>query len=99
MSKKEQYIREIGEYLYSMSEFPEYKLRLKFQYESKTEFVGHNLSFEVYTTNENVAEVEEMFLKKISKNKDWFDGKLIHTATKEQDDATGKFLKEFIKDL
>lgn len=94
-----QTMKEKNGHYYSVKEFPEYNFRYKFIAHS---FKGHQLiNTDVYTTNENKKEVEELLINRaqtLHEGVDKNNSCIVNTSTKEQDEATARFLDEILKD-
>lgn len=91
-------IKEKNGYLYSLYEFDDYKFRAKFVVEIEE---SQLINTDVYTTNENRSEVENLLTNSVMKKYKVTstDCKIVHWSSKEQDDLTTKLIEETLKDI
>lgn len=89
-------ILEVNEHKYSREAFEGYKYRAIIEATLFDQYWTDKI--DIYTTNSNKSEIEEVINSIKNKNK-VSSIKLIHFTTKEQDEASSKFLEEFLKDI
>lgn len=82
-----------GQY-WSLERFDGYKYRFKIEFETGEEYT-HNL--DIYTTEIDREKMNEWVESKKTKRVESF--KIIHVASKKQDDLTAKFIDETLKDI
>lgn len=85
--------KELNGFLYSRNEIAGYALRIIIRiYDTD----GHDFRVTIYTTNTKPAnafeDIKTFVVKRVEKIS------LEHFATKQQDDITGKFIEETLKD-
>lgn len=78
---------------YSLKEFNGYKIRAKVKYKTSTK--SH--IFDLYTTETNKEKFEDMCLRLENKNTTFMGVEA--WSTKEQDDKTSIFIKEYFKEI
>ena len=83
---------------YSNKQFEDYKYRVKLLVQ---DLKGNDLiNADFYTDCEDKAEISLKLLSAAQKKyKKDYTAKIIHWATKEQDDLSSKFLDEILKDI
>ena len=88
-------MKEILGKLYSKSEFDEYELRVMIDIVTKTpNNMGawpYETTITIYTTETDVENVKKALESLVTTKAKSFE--IIHTATKEQDEIAGKFMK------
>lgn len=78
---------------YSSGEFDDYKMRYIIRFERES--FDHFENYHIYTTNLNVDDVLQDFKERVLKvHPDAYNINVVHTATREQDERTTKFLEE-----
>ena len=82
----------INNELYSRKDFPEYKYRVMLELSIHDEF--HPFSLTIYTTEKSRDMIYESVLTLVTKKVDNF--RIVHLATKEQDDMATKFINEWL---
>lgn len=90
----EQIIKEFNGNKYSRSRFEGYTHRFKVEFETGS---IHTSNMDIYTDTDS-REVVRSFIDSV-KTKKVIYFKIIHVASKEQDDLTGKLIEETLKDL
>ena len=76
-------------HIYSKTSFDDYKLRVKIKVKTLTDEFDYQ--FDVYTTNNDKFQIEQFIQSKLSDKVSSFE--IIHWTTKEQDDATERFIE------
>ena len=88
-------ITEIKGHRYSRKPFDGYKFRAKFEFDVQGE--RHFTCIDIYTDNPNKYDVQsEITLRATDKVRSI---KMIHSATKEQDDLAGEFINEILNNM
>lgn len=86
-------MKTINGHTYSRTSFEDYKLRLKVEFILKD---GSDTNMDIYTTQTDVDVAKEDLLSTITEKVDTI--KIVHAATKEQDDAASSLIDEWLKE-
>jgi hypothetical protein len=86
---------ELNGHKYSRESFDDYKYRAKFQFEVKGQ--EHYSSIDIYTTDTSRIEVYAVVFARITDKVERI--KLIHWASREQDNLSTKFIEETLKNI
>lgn len=85
--------------IYSKEPLSDYKMRFKVEFEVRNleEKENYRTSMDIYTTAETQKELNDFIEAKRKEKVVQF--KIVHSATKHQDDLSGKLIEEFFKEL
>tara|TARA_R110000851_G_scaffold147311_1_gene287173 strand:- start:109 stop:387 length:279 start_codon:yes stop_codon:yes gene_type:complete len=87
-------MKEVNGKWYSRTEFSTYETRVKLKF---TLLDNDEIQLDIYTTETDRYEIRKAINDSLNREK-CITFEVIHTSTKAQDDATTKFLEDFLAD-
>lgn len=88
-------ILELNGLKYSKSNFGDYKLRCILELDTIDSEFNHRMN--IYTTDTDKENIGKVLFERVNKEK-VNSVKIIHWATKEQDDISSKFIDDWLKE-